>query len=292
MQNTNFIPKELSQQIKNQIDNYCSDFYDNGPRSHLGASKIGENCSRALWYGFRWIAHKKHSGQQQRLFQRGHFEEPRFVSYLEAIGFTVQMFDAEAVLRGEQDKGKMQIRIDDCKYHFGGSVDGIAEHPLYGKFLAEFKTQGIGKKGDKFDKLVKEGVKLNKPVHYAQMCVYGYKLNLKYAIYMAVNKNDDDLYVEVVELDFELAKTLLKKAEMIIYSQTPPNGVSLSAAYYECQFCDYKAVCHQGADSSVNCRSCSKCKPVEDGNWFCEQWNSIVPKECIKDACQEWRSIV
>jgi len=281
---------KLSKQLKNEIDKYCADKYDDGPRSHLGSSEIGHNCSKYLWLKFRWTFHKHHDGRQQRLFQRGHFEEPRFCGYLESVGFKVILFDEEAIARGETDKGKMQIRISACKGHFGGSIDGMAEREDFGKVLCEFKTKGTGKG---FIELKEKGCKAKAPQHFSQQSIYGYKLGLKYSIYMAVNKNDDDLHIEVLELDHNLGADLERKAEMIIFSQEPPNGVSCSPAYFECSWCDAKDVCYSNAKPLVNCRSCKRCKPVEDAAWFCEHWQAIVPsKEAIFVACPEWESII
>lgn len=279
--------QQLSQQLKKDIDTWCSDHFDDGPRGHLGASQIGNNCSRALWYGFRWIAHKKHDGRQQRLFQRGHFEEPRFCSYLEAIGFKVTLFDENNL--DAESKGARQIRISDCKGHFGGSIDGIGEHPKYGKFLTEFKTQGTGKK---FTELFEKGVKACKPVHFAQMSLYGFKLGLKYAIYMAVNKNDDDLHVEVVELDWKLAEDLLKKAEMIVFTQEAPAKIAQTASYFECSWCDFKSICHYNAEPLKNCRSCKKCFAKEESSWYCDEYKQTVPKNYLKQGCGKWESLI
>ena len=44
---------------------------DNGWREHLGASEIGDPCSRKLWYLFRWVAVKKFDARMLRLFARG-----------------------------------------------------------------------------------------------------------------------------------------------------------------------------------------------------------------------------
>lgn len=325
----------LARRIKSDIDDYCVKRYNEGPRSHLGASLIGHDCCRHLWYSFRWIKHTVHDGRQYRLFQRGHFEEPRFVSYLEGIGCKVTMFDkvllyhpesneyfygnmdrdnfdglvcevegiatheVEAEKRGVVlDKGKRQIRISACQGHFGGSIDGMCTLPThYGIsedviLLTEYKTQGVGKKGKNFDELVAKGMQVKKAQHYRQMCIYAYKLNLNYGIYMAVNKNDDELHIEVLKLDHALGEALERKAGMIIFSQTPPSGISMSPAFFDCTYCDHRNPCFFNEPADVNCRSCIKCRPVEDANWFCEQWNSVVPKEAIPNACSMWESII
>lgn len=322
---TQLARQHLSIKLKNAIDTWCSDHFDDGPRGHLGASQIGNSCSRSLWYAFRWIAHTKHDGRMQRLFQRGHFEEPRFCSYLEAIGFKVVLFaktlhyhpesecyfykapeeptdpcvvEVEGIPYHEErakesgvflDKGKRQIRISDCNGHFGGSIDGIAEHPEYGRFLTEFKTQGTGKK---FLELCERGVKEMKPVHFRQMSVYGHKLGLKYAIYMAVNKNDDSLHVEVVKLDNNLGEDLIRKADMIITAQEPPAKIAKTPAYYECSFCDFKQICHHKAEPLKNCRSCKKCFPKEDASWYCIEYEQTIPNDFLKKGCEKWESLV
>jgi len=69
----------LAKRILEEIDEYCVRAYDGGHRSHLGASLIGRECKRYLWYVFRWCLHEKTTGRQQRLFNHGHREEARFI---------------------------------------------------------------------------------------------------------------------------------------------------------------------------------------------------------------------
>ena len=284
--------KQLADQIKMDIDEWCVKTFDEGPRSHLGASQIGHPCNRHLWYAFRWIKHKTHTGRQYRLFQRGHFEEPRFKSYLEGIGCKVTEFD-EANLH-EDNKGKRQIRISGCQGHFGGSVDAVVKLPeRYGItnaiFLGEYKTSGTGKK---FTNLIANGCELEKYQHFCQQSIYGYKLGLEYGIYMVVNKNDDDLYIEVVKLNHKLGKDLEAKAAEVIFATEPPIKISASPSHFECNWCDHKNVCWE-LDKTVdkNCRSCVYSKPVENAEWFCSKYG-IIPKEFIKQGCNNWNPII
>src|SRR6266540_1462894 len=62
-------------------------------RSHLGASMIGRECARELWYAFRWATARREGGRMVRLFNRGHLEEPRFVALLRMIGCAVWQYD-------------------------------------------------------------------------------------------------------------------------------------------------------------------------------------------------------
>ena len=83
-------------QFLGQIIPHMADAYrgvDEGFRSHLGASLIGGECSREIWYGFRWVKKPKFSGRILRLFNRGHLEEARFIAMLLTIGCQVWQQD-------------------------------------------------------------------------------------------------------------------------------------------------------------------------------------------------------
>jgi hypothetical protein len=158
------VAKAVAKRILEEIDEYCVRTYDGGHRSHLGASLIGRECKRYLWYVFRWCLHEKTTGRQQRLFNRGHREEARFVEWLEGIGFQVWFEDRNSPPDAEGNYP--QYRISGVNGHFGGSLDGIAKLPeRYGidePVLLEFKTSGTGAG---FNKSCEDGMPVAKPQH-------------------------------------------------------------------------------------------------------------------------------
>ena len=83
-----------------------------GFRPHLGASLIGKDCERALWFDFRWTTVHRHPGRLLRLFETGQLEETRLVRNLRSIGATVLEVDPET--------GR-QIRVQAHGGHFGGT---------------------------------------------------------------------------------------------------------------------------------------------------------------------------
>lgn len=163
--------KAVAEKILQDIDAACVEHYDDGHRTHLGASLIAHDCSRYLWNTFRWVFHKVESGRQYRLFNRGHREEERFVEWLEWAGFKVWFEDRESnplyyhaesdsyfisknievdgdglqFLIDEDNPSYLhhiktakaqgikfpQYRVSDCQGHFGGSLDGFAEFPKH-----------------------------------------------------------------------------------------------------------------------------------------------------------------
>lgn len=247
------------------------------PRPHLGASEIGKPCSRALWYSFRWATAKKFDGRMLRLFNRGHREEPQFLQELRGIGAEVYDRDPDT---------KQQHRFSAVNGHFGGSCDaighGLPEAPKTWAII-EFKTHG-----DKsFTALVAKKVKEAKPEHYAQMQVYMGLAELERALYLAVNKNTDELYSEWVHFDKTEFMNLLAKAQTIINADEPPQRLSEDPAWYQCKMCDHHAICHGEQVPQKNCRTCVHASPVYDGEWSCADQKRHLPYEEQRVGCRQ-----
>lgn len=266
----------LARRIEADIDAYCQRAYDDGPRSHLGASEIGEPCARRLWLKWRWAKKEVFSGRMLRLFNRGHREEARYVEWLRGIGFEVWEVDPTT---------QKQFRIYGVQGHFGGSSDGQAPNNPYGlpiRFLCEFKTYN----DKQFKKLVDGGVSKAKPQHAAQMNMYGSRQQFKYAIYFGINKNDDDIRCEVVELNWKEADGLERKAADVIYAKNPPPRIAENPSYFECKYCYLNGVCFHAEKIEVNCRSCRRANPIDNGEWKCDLYG-VIPKDFIPKGCKD-----
>ena len=242
----------------------AEDAYDTGTipfRKHLGASLIGRECSRELWYSWHWTKAPKFEGRIIRLFNRGHLEEPRFMALLLMIGCKIYQFD---------DKGK-QFRITGHGGHYGGGLDGvilgIPEYPN-DPVLSEFKTHS-----DKsFNAVKKDGVAFAKPEHFHQMQQYMGFYKLIAAIYFAVNKNTDEIHAEIVLFDVIYYKQYFDKAGAIIASPVPMTKLSTNAKFFKCTYCDFKPVCHGKDTPDKNCRTCAYSKASlenDNGEWLC-----------------------
>jgi hypothetical protein len=274
-------------------------------RSHLGASMLGRECDRELWYSFRWATKPHFSGQMLRLFNRGHLEEARFIALLLTAGF--QVF--------QQDENGKQFRISEFGGHFGGSGDGVlagCPDVPYAYVVGEFKTHNdksftklagdnwklfykkILNPNDPEKKVQKaefegEGVRGAKFEHWIQMQLYMKKMGLPAALYLAANKNDDHIYAEIVLLDSNAADYQLDRAGRIIPIYVPPRKIAESISDYKCMFCDHKPVCKQGATPEMNCRTCVHSEPdVVDGRWYCSSpvVASPLPRAWIDKATQ------
>ena len=254
---------------------------DSGFRPHLGASIIGTNCERSLWYTFRWTSRARHTGRLLRLFERGQLEEIRFASAIRAIGATLMTVNP--------DTGQ-QWEFRDESGHFGGSADAVAIGlPEAPKSWAgvEMKTHA-----DKsFQELAKKGVRDAKPLHYAQMTVYGHLGQLDRFLYLAVNKNDDDIYTEWVHIEPDEGRRLILKAHRIIKSPNPLSRIAHNETWHECRFCDHHNTCWNGSLPERHCRSCMHSTPIEDGQWHCAKHDSLLTVEAQRAGCPHHRYI-
>lgn len=219
-------------------------------------------------------------GRILRLFNRGHLEEGRFIAMLLAAGVKVY----------QQDANGKQFRVSWATGHCGGSGDGIAvdipDLPPGQACVCEFKTHNDAS----FKKLKDKGVREAKPEHWVQMNIYMVRFGIPYALYMAVNKNDDSVHAEIIVVNPEAAQQYIDRAESIVWMDEPPPKIAKSAGWFVCKFCDYKDICHNQEPPSINCRTCQYSQPVADGKWICKQAinHEEIPKERQLTGCQRY----
>jgi hypothetical protein len=269
-------------------------------RSHLGASLIGDDCARKLWYTFRWTTPDKHSDRILRLFNRGHLEEPRFVAMLATAGIKVYQYKAP----GEQFKIALHGG------HFGGSLDGVAEQipDVEGPVLCEFKTHSK----ESFAKLAGrnwldhvrdpdsnaftgEGVRPSKFQHYVQMQMYIAAYQLQHGLYLAVNKDDDSLYGEIIAADPAIGNAFANRAREIIFAQELPARIKNDPSWWQCKFCDKAPVCYGKAEPARNCRTCASSRPLVNGAWGCistgvRALGPVLDKQAQLTGCQHYEA--
>lgn len=261
---------------------------DQPKRAHLGASQVGRACAREIWYSFRWALHRIPEGRMLRLFNRGHREETSLIESLRLAGATVHDVDPRT---GEQFQWSAHGG------HIGGSMDGCAlgliEAPKTWHCL-EFKTAS-----DKYFKMLqRDGVEKSKPEHFAQMQLYMLWSGMDRAYYLAVNKNDDQLYSERIRFDRSRAEHYLNQAKTIVDSAEPPQRLSSDPTWWQCRFCDFHALCHGDKVADANCRTCVHITPmperaetINEPKWWCTHHKLEVPfrGQCL--GCPQHRFI-
>lgn len=225
-------------------------------RKHLGASIIGHDCARYVWYTFHWVKKQAFDAQKLRVFERGLITEPRVSVWLKQAGVRVWM----------HDKKGHQFKVSTLDGHFGGSLDGIVKADDLGTspHVLEIKTHG-----DRyFKKLVSEGVEKAFPQHYVQVTVYADLMKLKHGLYFALNANTEEIYLEKLKLKKSVSRQYVKRAKEIIFGDSVPSRIAKTKTFYKCKMCDYKDICWGTSSVEINCRTCAFIE-IRKSEWKC-----------------------
>ena len=209
------------------------------PRDYLGASRIGEPCSRKLVYE---VTHtpkdlgQDFDGALLRVFAAGHQFEALSVEWLRASGFD---------LRTQRRDGG-QFGFSAAGGRIRGHIDGVIvagpEVGIAWPVLWEHKALNARSWTD----TVKRGLRASKPVYYGQAQFYMAYMTLGLALFTAMNKDTQALYHEAVPFDTAAAQGLSDKAVQVIRAaeagELPPR-IAANADFYLCRFCEYARRC-------------------------------------------------
>jgi hypothetical protein len=219
-------------------------------RPHLGCSTLGHPCDRKIWLDFRWAFDEEIPGRVLRLFRRGQYEEAVVVADLRAIGVEVR------------HTGASQYRVS-FGGHISGSVDGIVSRvPSKGgaEAVLEIKTHNSAS----FKDLQKNGVEKSKFQHYVQCQLYMLGAKKQFALYVAVNKDNDELYVEWIEVNYFVANQYLDRGNRLAISERMPEPLSTDPTWYQCKMCNHHRFCHSPEMRKLNGQETSKETPRKE----------------------------
>lgn len=246
--------------------------------TRIGASGIGEECVRSIWYDWRGFHNDTPEGRMLRLFQTGHLQESRVVQDLKDAGLEVWEVDA--------DTGKQWTYIA-ADGHFVCKPDGVvrgvpgAEKTPH---LLEIKTSNV--KG--FKELENRGVKEAKPQHYYQMQSGMWLAGLDRALYVALRKDDEKYYIERVQRDEACIAEIQSKLDSLTSVMSPPPRIAEKEGDWRCKFCDAQAVCWGGAAPLINCRSCQHSSIKTEGGWYCNKLSVELSYDAQLKGCDLW----
>jgi len=156
--------------------------------------------------------------------------------------------------------------------HYRGSIDGVArglpEAPDTWHLIEDKTVNARG-----FARLQK-GLRVANPKHYAQVQAYLYEMDIEWAMYIAVCKDNDRVYTERIKRDERTGAGLRRRALEVIRADEPPRKFADGPDWksqFECRFCPASEVCQEGRPAEVNCRTCLYSRPetAGDGGWVC-----------------------
>lgn len=240
--------------------------------ARIGASSIGKECDRAIWYDFRWVSpHEKIEGRKLRLFQTGHREEVRMLDDLRAIGCAVASLDPSTRQQWEATfvNGVVVSKLDAKAKGIPGAAKAL--------HIVECKTMS-----DKnFIKWRKEGLEKFSSTYWAQVQIGMAAHGIDRTLFMAMNKNTDEVETERVKPDLQAVICLTVKAERIAWSDRPPAKIES----YACKWCKHERVCRYDDFPRVNCRTCLHVTLTGEGRWRCGSTGAELTLEQQRAGC-------
>lgn len=249
-------------------------------RSYLGASVIGESCSRRLWMGFRWAGRESFDGRMLRLFDSGHRAEARILDEMREVGIEVW----------DRDPSGRQWAVSAFGGHLRGHLDAVVRGlPEAPKTPHVFDAKSI--KAKKFAELLKQGFDKTFPKYRSQGVIYMGLMGLERAAFSFDCKDDETIHLERFEFDRIEFDRIMERAGRIIFGAEPPPGISIDPDGHECRFCLFHAHCHGTAAPAVSCRTCAHATPVADGTWRCERHERTLTVDDQRAGCVDHRVI-
>jgi hypothetical protein len=209
------------------------------PRDYLGASRIGEPCSRKLSYELTHTpkdAGHDFDGAILRVFEAGHRFEELTIEWLRAADFDLRTRKRDGSQFGfSAAGGRLRGHID------GVIVDG-PDSGLRWPVLWEHKALNAKSWLD----LVKCGLRASKPIYFAQVQIYMAYMEVGQTLFTALNKDSQQLFHELVLFDPAEAQSLSDKAIDILCAtdagELPPR-IAAEADFYLCRRCEYAKRC-------------------------------------------------
>ncbi len=202
------------------------------PRDYIGASIIGNDCERAIWYSSNGYTESHVDSRIKRIFDTGNLWEKLLLDYLE-------LSDIKLV-RPDKENNYLECHDKDLSY-FKGHMDALMIFPEPSEVvILDIKTA----KNIEFNKFKSQGLRMWKPNYYAQLQAYMGMTGYKFSSLLAFNKDDQKLHDETVPFNEIFYRQLKEKARKIYNLINPPERINKSPFYYKCSYCNFKTTCH------------------------------------------------
>jgi len=256
--------------LKGVLDNNDKEDY---PRGYPSMSNAGEPCLRKKQYELYFVKKGKLTARTRRIFAMGFAFEEIFEKEMAEHGF---------VITGEQDDLAIQVGEHILHGHMDGRIIGIPESPKT-EHVMELKALNQNSWKD----CVKKGVMLSKPIYYTQVQMYMHATGLRRAIFIAVNKNDSQYYMERVKYDGGFVKDILNKNQEVLESIFLLDRMA-GRDFYACKWCDYHGICHDNEPVAINCRTCKHSQLIGNKDWGCRKHGLRMNREYqINNDCTD-----
>lgn len=271
------------------------------PRNYLGASEIGTECSRYLFYSFRNACKKEFSiekdpdGYQREIdrlktVEDGHYQEELTKKRLRSLPY-VELYDNDGTV---DEKGcPNQIGFQSLLGHFCGHCDGIVKG-----LLQSPKTWHVFEHKCRYEKFINQLIKIRSEKgekltlldwsieYYAQAQIYMHEFQLT-RHWLVVCSPGGRMHESIrTEYKPTYAEMLIEKAKNIIFDNfSIPAKINNKREFYQCNWCKFKGICHDGDIPDVHCKSCRYRDCIDGGKSTCLATDTIIEDTLLNVGC-------
>lgn len=201
-------------------------------RGYIGASNIGSDCLRQIWYEYKATMGQPPLPKYRRARDIGKYLEELVLDWLEDSGIDT----ITGISRDQKYRDLKSKNIDS----FRGHVDALMSKNGEIVAIIEIKTA----KDSSFKSFLKNGVKSWNPQYYAQSQAYMGMSGIHKTYFVVLNKDSSEIMDERVSFDEDFYRKLEEKAMLISQTQTEPPRISGSPIWFQCKLCKYNKICH------------------------------------------------
>jgi len=205
------------------------------PRRYIGASSIGKECSRSIWYGLHNAQGKPIDSQLRITFKIGKILEVMILDGVSKLGFEL---DRPSEINNYLFCQEENLQI------FQGHMDAVLYLNRECPVVFEAKTC----KNSSFNAFKKDGLRVWSQTYFAQLQSYMGMTGIPSACLLALNKDTSEYHHEWVDYDEIYYHELVAKARDISIATEPPERINKSPLYWVCASCKFKDICHGGAE--------------------------------------------
>ena len=200
---------------------------DRQTRDYIGASGIGAECLRQIWYEFNGFQAESVPTKIRRTWAIGRHLESLILDWLT---------DAKI----EIARTWVDLESEGMPF-FKGHVDSVWIKKGKPFAIIEIKTA----KDSSFNIFVKKGLRTWNPQYYAQIQSYMGMSGIHKAYILVLNKDNSEIADELVTFDEVFYQGLRGKAAMIANAEVAPPKINSSPLWFQCKMCKYNKVCHK-----------------------------------------------
>jgi hypothetical protein len=196
------------------------------PRDYIGASSIGSECLRQIWYQFKGYSPDSVPSQVRRTWDIGKNLESLVIKWLNDAGVLVEE--------------SQQKYSSSAAPFFQGHFDGLVTLGKT-KSILEIKTA----KNTSFNLFKKNGVMSWNNQYYSQIQSYMGMSGINSAYILVLNKDNSELCDELVKFNGSHYEALENKALLISSAVIMPPRINGSPLFFKCKMCGFNKECHK-----------------------------------------------